>query len=87
MFLAQLVSEGKSYRAIYTLCVCVFLCIDSNEDEFRKNVQDLLPKLPDVHYSVLRYLCRFLTQVEKQQCHNRMTAFNLATVFGPNVFQ
>ncbi|XP_026788995.3 protein FAM13A isoform X2 [Pangasianodon hypophthalmus] len=58
----------------------------SNEDEFCKDMQELLLKLPDVHYSVLRYLCHFLTQVEQQQCHNRMTAFNLATVFGPNVF-
>ncbi|TSK22491.1 Protein FAM13A [Bagarius yarrelli] len=59
---------------------------ESKEDELCKNMAKLLLKLPDVHYSVLRYLCHFLTQVEQQQCHNRMTAFNLATVFGPNVF-
>lgn len=68
-------------------CLCVFLCIESTEDESCKNMQELLLKLPDVHYSVLRYLCHFLTQVEQQQHHNRMTSFNLATVFGPNVFQ
>lgn len=67
--------------------VCVFLCTESSEDEFCKSIQELLIKLPDVHYSVLRHLCHFLTHVEQQQCHNRMTAFNLATVFGPNVFQ
>uniref|UniRef100_A0AAR2IQT2 Rho-GAP domain-containing protein n=1 Tax=Pygocentrus nattereri TaxID=42514 RepID=A0AAR2IQT2_PYGNA len=50
------------------------------------DVRELLLRLPDVHYSVLRYLCYFLTQVEQQQHLNRMTALNLATVFGPNVF-
>uniref|UniRef100_A0A4W4FS59 Rho-GAP domain-containing protein n=1 Tax=Electrophorus electricus TaxID=8005 RepID=A0A4W4FS59_ELEEL len=31
------------------------------------DVRSLLQRLPDVHYSVLRYLCHFLTQVEQQQ--------------------
>ncbi|KAK1791943.1 hypothetical protein P4O66_013915 [Electrophorus voltai] len=59
---------------------------ESSEDDFCKDVRSLLQRLPDVHYSVLRYLCHFLTQVEQQQNSNRMTALNLATVFGPNIF-
>lgn len=50
-------------------------------------MRDLLLKLPDMHYSLLRYLCSFLTLVESNHRENRMTAFNLATVFGPSVFQ
>uniref|UniRef100_A0A665XC33 Rho-GAP domain-containing protein n=1 Tax=Echeneis naucrates TaxID=173247 RepID=A0A665XC33_ECHNA len=46
----------------------------------------LLQQLPDVHYSLLRYLCHFLTLVECNHKDNRMTALNLATVFGPSVF-
>ncbi|XP_061573999.1 protein FAM13A isoform X2 [Cololabis saira] len=50
------------------------------------DVRDLLRQLPDVHYSLLRYLCHFLTHVESNHKDNRMTALNLATVFGPSVF-
>uniref|UniRef100_A0A673FYE8 Family with sequence similarity 13 member A n=1 Tax=Sinocyclocheilus rhinocerous TaxID=307959 RepID=A0A673FYE8_9TELE len=51
------------------------------------DLRELLLQLPDIHYSLLHYLCHFLSQVEQEQAHNRMTATNLATVFGPNVFQ
>uniref|UniRef100_A0A673NJD9 Rho-GAP domain-containing protein n=1 Tax=Sinocyclocheilus rhinocerous TaxID=307959 RepID=A0A673NJD9_9TELE len=50
------------------------------------DVRELLLQLPDIHYSLLHYLCHFLSQVEQEHAHNRMTATNLATVFGPNVF-
>ncbi|KAK3573268.1 hypothetical protein QTP86_019230 [Hemibagrus guttatus] len=76
--------EGLVHSSIHNTLIQLYN--ESKEDEFCKNTQDLLLKLPCVHYSVLSYLCHFLTQVEQQQCHNRMTAFNLATVFGPNVF-
>ncbi|XP_015227119.1 PREDICTED: protein FAM13A isoform X2 [Cyprinodon variegatus] len=50
-------------------------------------IRDQLQLLPDIHHSLLRYLCNFLTLVERNHEENRMTAHNLATVFGPNVFQ
>lgn len=50
-------------------------------------MRDLIQQLPDVHHSLLRYLCHFLTLVECNHKDNRMTALNLATVFGPSVFQ
>uniref|UniRef100_A0A673FZF1 Family with sequence similarity 13 member A n=1 Tax=Sinocyclocheilus rhinocerous TaxID=307959 RepID=A0A673FZF1_9TELE len=52
--------------------------------DFCKDLRELLLQLPDIHYSLLHYLCHFLSQVEQEQAHNRMTATNLATVFGPN---
>ncbi|XP_032418813.1 protein FAM13A isoform X6 [Xiphophorus hellerii] len=50
-------------------------------------IRDFLQQLPDVHHNLLRYLCNFLTLVDKNHEENRMTAQNLATVFGPSVFQ
>ncbi|KAJ8281441.1 hypothetical protein GJAV_G00067730 [Gymnothorax javanicus] len=50
-------------------------------------VREILQQLPDLHYSLLKYICLFLTQVESRHQDNRMTAPNLATVFGPNIFQ
>lgn len=68
------------------LYVCVVLS-ESSEGDFCKDLRELLLQLPDIHYSLLHYLCHFLSQVEQEHAHNRMTASNLATVFGPNVFQ
>ncbi|CAM4475000.1 unnamed protein product [Leuciscus chuanchicus] len=59
---------------------------ESDEDYFCKDLCELLHQLPEIHYSLLHYLCHFLSQVEQEHAHNRMTATNLATVFGPNVF-
>uniref|UniRef100_A0A9J8BNR3 Family with sequence similarity 13 member A n=1 Tax=Cyprinus carpio carpio TaxID=630221 RepID=A0A9J8BNR3_CYPCA len=59
---------------------------ESSEGDFCKDLRELLLQLPDIHYSLLHYLCHFLSQVEQEHAHNRMTATNLATVFGPNVF-
>uniref|UniRef100_A0AAY4AQN7 Rho-GAP domain-containing protein n=1 Tax=Denticeps clupeoides TaxID=299321 RepID=A0AAY4AQN7_9TELE len=57
-----------------------------NEDGCSQALRALLQDLPAAHYSLLKYLCHFLTEVEQQHKENRMTALNLATVFGPNVF-
>ncbi|XP_056228385.1 protein FAM13A isoform X3 [Seriola aureovittata] len=59
---------------------------ECGEDGSWLDVRDLLQQLPDVHHSLLRYLCHFLTLVECNHNDNRMTALNLATVFGPSVF-
>ncbi|XP_063740040.1 protein FAM13A isoform X2 [Eleginops maclovinus] len=60
---------------------------ECGDDVSWSDMRDLLQQLPDVHYSLLRYLCHFLTIVESKHEENRMTAHNLATVFGPSVFQ
>ncbi|XP_073319575.1 protein FAM13A [Pagrus major] len=59
---------------------------ECGDDVSWSDMRDLLQQLPDVHYSLLRYLCHFLTLVECNHKENRMTALNLATVFGPSVF-
>ncbi|XP_072318709.1 protein FAM13A [Eucyclogobius newberryi] len=55
-------------------------------DRCSSDMRELLLGLPDAHLRLLRYLCHFLTQVERGHKENRMTAHNLATVFGPSVF-
>ncbi|XP_040892101.1 protein FAM13A isoform X4 [Toxotes jaculatrix] len=59
---------------------------ECSDDGSSSDIRDLLQQLPDVHHSLLRYLCHFLTLVECNHKENRMTALNLATVFGPSVF-
>eukprot|EP00062_Callorhinchus_milii_P016941 gi/632968790/ref/XP_007900721.1/ PREDICTED: protein FAM13A [Callorhinchus milii] len=47
----------------------------------------LIKQLPDINYCLLKFLCHFLTQVAIHHEANRMTVYNLGTVFGPNVFR
>ncbi|XP_028599404.2 protein FAM13A isoform X1 [Podarcis muralis] len=49
-------------------------------------LRELLRQLPELHYSLLKFLCRFLRRVADHQSENKMTVSNLATVFGPNCF-
>ncbi|XP_031415165.1 protein FAM13A isoform X2 [Clupea harengus] len=59
---------------------------ESSEEGCSQDTRELLQQLPDLHHSLLKYLCHFLTQVDQRNKENRMNALNLATVFGPNVF-
>ncbi|XP_072563297.1 protein FAM13A isoform X2 [Paramormyrops kingsleyae] len=59
---------------------------ECGEEQFGHALRLRLRQLPGVHYGLLRYLCHFLSQVAERHEQNRMTALNLATVFGPNVF-
>ncbi|XP_067261503.1 protein FAM13A isoform X2 [Chanodichthys erythropterus] len=76
--------EGLIQPSIHNLLIQLHQ--ETDEDDFCKDLRELLHQLPDIHYSLLHYLCHFLSQVEQEHTHNRMTATNLATVFGPNVF-
>ncbi|XP_064366533.1 protein FAM13A isoform X6 [Dromaius novaehollandiae] len=57
-----------------------------NDMQKENNLKELLKELPDAHYCLLKYLCRFLTRVAEHHVENRMNLCNLATVFGPNCF-
>ncbi|KAL2098055.1 hypothetical protein ACEWY4_007262 [Coilia grayii] len=59
---------------------------ESTEEGCCQDTRTLLQQLPELHHSLLKYLCHFLTQVDQRHQENRMNALNLATVFGPNVF-
>ncbi|XP_026062607.1 protein FAM13A-like isoform X9 [Carassius auratus] len=76
--------EGLIHPSVHNPLIQLYQ--ESSEDDFCKDLRELLLQLPDIHYSLLHYLCHFLSQVEQEQAYNRMTATNLGTVFGPNVF-
>ncbi|KAJ3610110.1 hypothetical protein NHX12_022204 [Muraenolepis orangiensis] len=43
--------------------------------------------LPQVNYNLLKYICRFLDEVQSRSNENKMSVQNLATVFGPNILR
>ncbi|XP_073446331.1 protein FAM13A isoform X2 [Dendrobates tinctorius] len=60
---------------------------ESGSDAHRENcLKELIKELPDTHYTLLKYLCHFLTQLVEHRTENKMNVYNLATVFGPNCF-
>ncbi|XP_053505645.1 rho GTPase-activating protein 24 isoform X1 [Ictalurus furcatus] len=51
--------------------------------ELRRQVESL----PLVNYNLLKYICRFLDEVQSYSGVNKMSVQNLATVFGPNILR
>ncbi|XP_070471600.1 rho GTPase-activating protein 22 isoform X1 [Equus przewalskii] len=43
--------------------------------------------LPLANYNLLRYICKFLDEVQSHSNVNKMSVQNLATVFGPNILR
>ncbi|XP_029104448.1 rho GTPase-activating protein 22 isoform X1 [Scleropages formosus] len=43
--------------------------------------------LPQANYNLLKYICRFLDEVQTHSNENKMSVQNLATVFGPNILR
>ncbi|XP_039606096.1 protein FAM13A isoform X2 [Polypterus senegalus] len=57
----------------------------SDEEQLKQDLKEFMRTLPNDHYNLLKYLCGFLNDVEKECKHNRMNVHNLATVFGPTL--
>ncbi|XP_062376380.1 rho GTPase-activating protein 22 [Sardina pilchardus] len=43
--------------------------------------------LPQANYNLLKYICKFLDEVQSYSDDNKMGVQNLATVFGPNILR
>ncbi|XP_025022720.1 rho GTPase-activating protein 24 isoform X1 [Python bivittatus] len=52
-------------------------------NELAKQVKNL----PLVNFNLLKYICRFLDEVQSYSGVNKMSVQNLATVFGPNILR
>ncbi|KAJ8361379.1 hypothetical protein SKAU_G00179040 [Synaphobranchus kaupii] len=52
-------------------------------DELGKQVKTL----PQANYNLLKYICKFLDEVQTHSGQNKMSVQNLATVFGPNILR
>ncbi|KAM6446307.1 rho GTPase-activating protein 22 [Liasis olivaceus] len=44
-------------------------------------------RLPQANYNLLKFICKFLDEVQSYASHNKMSVQNLATVFGPNILR
>ncbi|KAM3938440.1 rho GTPase-activating protein 24 isoform 3-T3 [Leptodactylus fuscus] len=65
-------------------------CAKQLSKEEESGVAELLKQvksLPTVNYNLLKYICRFLDEVQSYSGVNKMSVQNLATVFGPNILR
>ncbi|XP_053197095.1 rho GTPase-activating protein 22 [Scomber japonicus] len=65
---------------------CAQLLVKDEEE----GVQELgrqVSTLPLPNYNLLKYICKFLDEVQSHCSENKMSVQNLATVFGPNILR
>ncbi|XP_018673185.2 uncharacterized protein LOC100175245 isoform X2 [Ciona intestinalis] len=60
---------------------------EKKNEEARILFREQLQALPQSNFELLRYICRFLDEVQQQSNKNKMDVNNLAMVFGPNIMR
>ncbi|XP_073684768.1 rho GTPase-activating protein 22 [Garra rufa] len=58
-----------------------------DEEEGIQELGKLVTTLPAANYNLLKYICKFLDEVQSHSSENKMGVQNLATVFGPNILR
>ncbi|XP_062333609.1 rho GTPase-activating protein 24 [Osmerus eperlanus] len=61
--------------------------LNKEEEMGMKELKGHVESLPPVNYNLLKYICRFLDEVQSYSGVNKMSVQNLATVFGPNILR
>ncbi|XP_041943349.1 LOW QUALITY PROTEIN: rho GTPase-activating protein 22 [Alosa sapidissima] len=61
--------------------------LSKDEEEGVQELVKQVKSLPPANYSLLKYICRFLDEVQSHSSQNKMSVQNLATVFGPNILR
>ncbi|KAM9462702.1 rho GTPase-activating protein 22 isoform 2-T2 [Clarias gariepinus] len=58
-----------------------------DEEEGLQELGQQVKTLPSANYNLLKYICKFLDEVQSHSIENKMSVQNLATVFGPNILR
>ncbi|XP_041116425.1 rho GTPase-activating protein 22-like isoform X1 [Polyodon spathula] len=58
-----------------------------DEAEGIQELVNQVKNLPQANYNLLKYICKFLDEVQSHSNENKMSVQNLATVFGPNILR
>nr|KAF6424472.1 Rho GTPase activating protein 22 [Molossus molossus] len=61
--------------------------LTKDEGEGTLELAKQVSSLPLANYNLLRYICKFLDEVQSHSDLNKMSVQNLATVFGPNILR
>ncbi|XP_039337952.1 rho GTPase-activating protein 22 isoform X1 [Mauremys reevesii] len=61
--------------------------LSKDKGEGTRELAKQVKTLPQANYNLLRYICKFLDEVQSHSSVNKMSVQNLATVFGPNILR
>ncbi|KAM9379598.1 rho GTPase-activating protein 22 [Phaethornis superciliosus] len=61
--------------------------LSKDEGEGTQELVKQVKNLPRANYNLLKYICKFLDEVQAHSSINKMSVENLATVFGPNILR
>ncbi|XP_049646616.1 rho GTPase-activating protein 22 isoform X2 [Suncus etruscus] len=61
--------------------------LTKDQEEGTLELTKQVSNLPLANYNLLRYICKFLDEVQAHSNVNKMSVQNLATVFGPNILR
>ncbi|XP_013004072.2 rho GTPase-activating protein 22 isoform X2 [Cavia porcellus] len=61
--------------------------LTKDEGEGTLELAKQVHNLPQANYNLLKYICKFLDEVQSHSDVNKMSVQNLATVFGPNILR
>nr|XP_038947750.1 rho GTPase-activating protein 24 isoform X1 [Rattus norvegicus] len=86
LYLRELPEPVVPYAKYEDFLSCATL-LSKEEEAGVKELTKQVKSLPVVNYNLLKYICRFLDEVQSYSGVNKMSAQNLATVFGPNILR
>ncbi|XP_035255843.1 rho GTPase-activating protein 22 isoform X2 [Anguilla anguilla] len=86
LYLRELPEPVVPFSQYQDFLTCAQLLAKDEEDgieELAKQVKTL----PLANHNLLKYICKFLDEVQSHSSQNKMSVQNLATVFGPNILR
>uniref|UniRef100_A0A8D0CAV3 Rho GTPase activating protein 24 n=1 Tax=Salvator merianae TaxID=96440 RepID=A0A8D0CAV3_SALMN len=86
LYLRELPEPVIPYSKYEDFLSCAKLLSKEEETGLNELVKQV-KSLPLVNFNLLKYICRFLDEVQSYSGVNKMSVQNLATVFGPNILR
>ncbi|NWR35092.1 RHG24 protein, partial [Tachuris rubrigastra] len=86
LYLRELPEPVVPYAKYEDFLSCAKM-LSKEEETGLKELVKQVKSLPVVNYNLLKYICRFLDEVQSYSGVNKMSVQNLATVFGPNILR
>ncbi|XP_026134023.1 rho GTPase-activating protein 22 isoform X3 [Carassius auratus] len=86
LYLRELPEPVIPFNKYEDFLTCAQLLLKDDEVGLSELVNQV-NNLPQANYNLLKYICKFLDEVQSHSNENKMSVQNLATVFGPNILR
>ncbi|XP_078258100.1 rho GTPase-activating protein 24 isoform X2 [Rhinoraja longicauda] len=86
LYLRELPEPVIPYAKYDEFLLCAKLFTKEQETGMKELIKQV-KTLPPVNFNLLKYICRFLDEVQSHSDVNKMSVQNLGTVFGPNILR